>query len=184
MKNAEIAKILYEIGEYLEMEGVAFKPRAYEKAAEAIEVFSDDLDALYKKGGIQAVKMVPGIGKSIAEKIEEFLKTGKMSYYEELKKKTPVNLSELTKIEGLGPKKIKSLYEHLGIKNLKDLERAIAAGKIKKLEGFGEKSEEKLKKGLEFLSKSGARFITGYAMPMGGGIVERLRAVKGAKQVV
>ena len=184
MSNTEIAKILYEIGEYLEMEGVAFKPRAYEKAAEAVEAFPDDIGALYKNSGDKAIRQIPGIGKSIAEKIEEFLKTGKMSYYEELKKKTPVNLSELTKIEGLGPKKIKSLYEHLGIKNLKDLERAIAAGKIKKLEGFGEKSEEKLKKGLEFLSKSGARFITGYAMPMVEGIVERLRAVKGAKQVV
>src|SRR5689334_6987029 len=184
MKNGEIARILYEIGEYLEMEGVAFKPRAYEKAAEAVEVYPDDLAAVYKESGIKGLKEVPGIGESIAEKIEEYLKTGKIGYHQELKKKTPVDLSGLSRIEGLGPKRIRSLYERLKIKNVSDLQKALAAGKIKKLEGFGEKSEEKLKKGLGFLASSGARFITGYAMPMVEGMVAELRGVKGVKEVI
>src|SRR3989344_954655 len=107
MQNSEITKILYEIGEYLEMQEVSFKPRAYEKVAQVIESLEEPVSEIYKKGGIKAVEEIPGVGLSIAEKIEELLKTGKLKYYEQLKKKTPVDLSSLTRVQGLGPKKIK-----------------------------------------------------------------------------
>ncbi len=161
MTNGEISRILHEIGEYLEMQGVAFKPRAYEKVAQTIESLEEPVAEIYKKGGLKAVEDIPGVGVSIAEKIEEILKTGKLKYYEELKKKTPVDLSALTRVEGLGPKKIKVLYQKLGVKNLADLEKAVKAGKIGKLEGFGPKSEQNILKGLEFAKKNSGRFLLG-----------------------
>ena len=111
MDNFEIAKILREIGEYLEMKGEAFKPRAYEKASSAIEALDRPLSEIYQKGGLKALEKIPGVGSSIALKIEELLKKGRLEYYEKLKKKIPVNLSELTSVEGIGPKTIKKLYE-------------------------------------------------------------------------
>lgn len=183
MTNQEISKILSEIGEYLEMQGVVFKPRAYEKAAEAITAISEDIGEIYKKGGLKAVEKIPGVGVSIAEKIEELLKTGKLKYYEQLKEKTPVNLSELSAVEGLGPRKIKVLYQKLGIKNLVDLEEAAKDGKIAKLEGFGPKSEENILKGIGFVKSSGGRFLLGEALPLMRGIVEKLRELKEVERV-
>jgi len=90
MTNQKIAKILYEISEMLEIDSVAFKPRAYKKAAQAIENSKEDLHFVYKKGGIKALENIPGVGKSIAKKIEEYLKKGKIKYYEELKEKTAI----------------------------------------------------------------------------------------------
>ena len=136
MKNQEIAKIFYEIANYLEMEGVAFKPYAYQKAAITLETLEEDVEEIYKRGDLEALKEIPGVGESIALKIEEYLKTGKIKYYEEFKKKTPVNLEELMAVEGMGPKKTKVLYQKLGIRNLKDLEKAARVHKIAPLFGF------------------------------------------------
>ena len=144
MKNKEIAKILDEIGDYLDAEKVAFKPFAYHRAALALEALDDDIEKIYKKGGIKAVEEISGIGKSIAEKIEEYLKTGKIAYYEEYKKKLPVNLEEIIHVEGMGPRKAKILYEKLGIKNLSELEIAAREGKIRNIPSFGEKSEKNI----------------------------------------
>lgn len=184
MKNHEIAKILAEIGEYLDMQNLPFKPRAYEKVAGVIDGLEEDIAEIYEKGGVKALGEIPGVGVSIAEKIEEYLKTGRIKYHEELKKKTPVDLSTLTQVEGLGPKNIKKLYEKLKIKNLDDLEKAAKAGKIKNLEGFGAKSEGNILKGIEFLRKSGGRFILGFAMPAIKEIEERLSRLKEVKKVV
>lgn len=181
--NGEIAKILSEIGEYLDMQNVPFKPRAYEKAAETVAALTEEISETYKKGGLKAVESVPGIGVSIAEKIEELLKTGRLKYYEELKKKTPVNLGELTAIEGIGPKSIKKLYEKLDVKNVADLEKAARAGKIGKLAGFGPKSEESILKGIEFAKSSGGRFVLGYVMPEIRLLQERLGKLRDVKKI-
>src|ERR1700690_1004083 len=99
LSNFEIAKILREIGEYLEMQDVPFKPRAYERAALAVEgLGEEEASEIYKSEGLKALEQIPDVGVSIAEKIEELLKTGDSKYYEELKEKTPVDLSELTRI--------------------------------------------------------------------------------------
>ena len=117
MKNFEVARILRNISILLDMDDVPFKPRAYEKAALSIEALEDDVEQIYQKGGLKALKQIPGVGESIAEKIEEIIKTGKLEYYEELSKKAPVDLESLSGIEGLGPKKIKVLWQKLKIKN-------------------------------------------------------------------
>lgn len=183
MKNAEIAKILYEIGEYLKMQNVAFKPRAYQKAAGVIEGLREEVAEIYEKGELKALEKIPGVGVSIAEKIEELIKTGRLKYHEKLKKKTPVELGELSAVEGLGPKRIQKLYRELGVKNLKDLGKAARRGEIRKLEDFGLKSEENIIKGIEFLKRSGGRFVLGFAMPMIGEIEQRLKNLKEVEKI-
>src|SRR3989344_2638015 len=183
MTNQEIAKILREIGIYLEMDNVAFKPRAYEKAAETIDALGEEVKEIYKKGGLKALEQIPGVGVSIAETMEQLLKTGRAQHHEQLKKKIPVKLDELAKVEGLGPKTIKTLYQKLKIKDLKDLKKSAQAGKISRLEGFGAKSEENILKGIEFLEKFGQRIPLGYAMPEVRLIEEKIRRFKFADKV-
>jgi len=183
MKNQEIAHIFYEIAQFLEMEGVQFKPQAYQKAAITLENLKENIEEIYKKGGRKALEKIPGVGKSIAEKIEEYLKTGRIKYYEELKKKTPVEMEELTAIEGVGPKMVKVLYQKLGIRNLKDLEKAARAHKIAPLFGFGEKTERNILEGIEFLKKSKGRFLLGEILPQVREIERKLRALKEVKKV-
>ena len=87
IENDKIAKILYEIGDFLDVEDIRFKPRAYQKAAIAVDLLEKDIEEVYKKGGKKALEKIPCIGKSIAEKIEEYILTGKIRYYEEKWKK-------------------------------------------------------------------------------------------------
>lgn len=184
MNNHEIAKILYEISEYLEMEDVPFKPRAYEKAADVIEDLNEEVEDIYKKNGLKGVKAIPTVGIAIAEKIEELVKTGRLKYYEDLKKKTPVELGELTAVEGIGPKTIKRLYKDLNVKNLKDLEKAASSGKIRNLEDFGEKTEENILKGIAFYRKSNERFLLGSALEKIRKIEEKIKQISGVKKVI
>jgi len=183
MLNFELAKILKNISLYLEMDEIAFKPQAYEKAAYSIEALKDDISEIYKNGGIKALEDIPGIGKSIAKHIEEFIKTKKIKYYEQLKKKMPVNIEELTSIEGIGPKLVKKLYKSLKIKNIKDLEKAAKAGKIRNLKNFGIKSEENILKGIEFFKKSSGRFILGFILPTIKKIEKKLKSLKEVEHI-
>lgn len=178
VSNQLISKIFREIAIYLSMEDVPFKPQAYEKAANAIGSLEEEAVEIYRKGGVKALENIPGVGVSMAEKIEELVKTGKIKYFEDLKKKYPINLDELGAIEGLGPKSILKLYQKLGIKNLKDLEAAAKAGKISELENFGQKSEENILKGIAFAKKESGRFVLGFIMPEVRAIVSRLNDLK------
>jgi len=162
MTNHEISKILLEMSILLEMDGVQFKPRAYEKAALEIESLDTEAKEIYEKGGIDALMNIPGVGKGIAEHLRDLFEKGHFKEYEDLRKKMPVSISELTAVEGVGPKMVKTLWEKLKIRNLEDLEKAAKAGKIKVLEHFGEKSEQKILKGIEFLKKSGGRRVLGH----------------------
>jgi len=183
MKNQEIANIFYEIANFLEMEGVRFKPYAYQKAAIALETLEEDIEGIYRKGGIQALREIPRVGESIALKIEEYLKSGKIKYYEELKKETPINLNELTAVEGLGPKKAKVLYQKLGIRNLKDLEKAAKAHKITPLFGFGEKTEKNILEGIAFLKRNKGRFLLGEILPQVKEVYQKLKNLKDVEKI-
>ncbi len=176
--------MLREIGEHLAMKNVPFKPRAYEKAAGVIEGLEEEVADIYKKGGIKALKEVPGVGESIAEKIEELLKTGHVKYLEGLERKTPVDLGGLTRVEGLGPKSIKTLYQKLDIRTIAELEAAAKAGKIAKLEGFGAKKEENILKSIGFAKSAGGRFILGFEMAEVRKIEERVRKFPGIEKAV
>lgn len=177
MKNKEIARIFTEIAEYLEMEGVAFKPYAYQKAALTLETLKDDVEDLYGKGGLKALKGIPGVGESIAHKIEEYLKTGKIEYYEEFKRKLPIALDEIVAVEGVGPKKAKVLFEKLGIKTLEELEEAANTHKIAPLFGFGEKTEQNILQAIEFLKGSKGRFLLGEILPIADEVLKKLQSL-------
>lgn len=183
MKNQEISKIFYELSYFLQMEGDKFRPIAYEKAAITLEGLEEDVEEIYKKGGREALERIPGVGKSIAEKIEEYLKTGKIKYYEDFKRKYPINLEELMGIEGIGPRRIKVLYEKLGIKNLTELEEAAKAHKIAPLFGFGEKTEKNILEAIEFAKRSKGRFLLGDILPKVKEIYEKLKNLEGVERV-
>lgn len=183
MTNADIARIMREISMFLDMEGDKFRPRAYEKIAHAIESLDTPVADVYHRGGMKAVAEIPGVGKSTAEKIATLIDTGSLPYYEELRGKTPVDITGLSAIEGLGPKMVKSLYDQLGVRTIDDLEAAARAGKVRHLPHFGEKSEQKILKGIAFLKKSGGRVPLGEALPLMSELAERLRAVPGVRRL-
>ncbi|MBW1917563.1 MAG: DNA polymerase/3'-5' exonuclease PolX [Deltaproteobacteria bacterium] len=183
MKNKEIAKIFYAIAEYLEMEGVAFKPYAYQKAAITLENLKDDVEELYHQGGLKAIKKIPGVGESIALKIEEYLKTGKIQYYEEFKQRLPIELDEIIAVEGLGPKKAKILYEQLGIRTLADLEAAAQAHQIAPLFGFGPKTEANILEAIEFVKRSKGRFLLGEILPVATAVRDRLASLPEVEKI-
>ncbi len=183
MKNQEIAKIFYEIADYLEMEEVQFKPYAYQKVALALENLEEDIGEIYEKGGEKAIEEIPGVGKNIGAKIVEYLKTGKIKYYQDYKKKYPVNMEELTSVEGLGPKMVRDLYGTLKIKNLKELEKAARGGKIRSLPNFGQKTEKNILEGIKFLKRTEGRFLLGDIFPQVKKIESDLRSLKEVEEV-
>ncbi|MEM0148134.1 MAG: DNA polymerase/3'-5' exonuclease PolX [Candidatus Micrarchaeaceae archaeon] len=177
MKNKEVARILSEIAYMLaagEESTSRFEINAYLKAASTIESLQKPIEDIYNEGGIKALMDLPGIGSGIAKKIEEFIKTGKISKHEELKKEYPINFSELTSIEGLGPKKILSLYKELNITDIKSLKKAALEHEISKLPNFGEKSEEQILKNIKLAESSVGRALLGQALPEAESIIKKL----------
>src|SRR3990167_7710986 len=172
------------MAELLEMQDVHFNPRAYAKDPESIGSLGMDVREEYKKGVVKGLWGIPSVGRGIAEKIEEYLKTGHVREYEQMKKKIPVDISGLTAIEGVGPKAIKALWEKLRIKSVADLERAALAGKIAGLPGFGKKSEEKILKGIEFLKQSGGRFRLGDILPYVRALEAELKSIDEVDELV
>src|SRR3989344_3779238 len=183
MKNREIAKIFYDIAKYLKMDNVAFKPYAYEKAGNSLEALEKDVGEIYNKGGLKALMEIPGVGKNISDHIEEYLKSGKIKVYEQLKKKLPLNIDELVRVEGMGPRKVKILYQKLGIKNLKDLEKAAKKHQIAPLFGFGQKTEDNILQGIDFLKRSKGRFLLGDIMPIVKEVFGKLKKLKEVQEI-
>ena len=173
MRNAEVAAVLYDISELLEIKGEnIFKVRAYAKAARAIEGLTEDIEEIASRGKLTEI---PGVGESIAEKIEEYLKTGRIEQYGELLKQVPVELHELLKIPGVGPKTAQLLHEKLEVKNVDDLEKAAKQHRIRRLAGFGAKKEENILSAIERYRQRSTRIPLGTALPVARKIVEFLK---------
>ena len=183
MKNADIAAIFYSIADILEIQRVQWKPIAYRKAARTIESLSEDIEEIYKKGGLKALERIPGVGERLARKIEEFIMTGKVKEYERLKEEMPAGLGDLVSIPGLGPKKAYRLFKELRIRGTKDLEKAIREHRIEKLGGFGAKSEENISKALKLVQTGQERTLLGVALPIAELIVGRLGKIKGVERI-
>jgi DNA polymerase (family 10) len=177
MKNQEIAKILYDMADRFSMDGVAFKPYAYRKAADVLVSEKEDIEKVYQRGGLKELESMPGIGKHIALKIEEYIKTGKIKQYELLKRQIPADVEELTKVEGVGTMTVKTLYEKLNVKNIKDLKRAAEEHKIAPLFGFGDKKEQAILEGIGFLSKNEGRVSIVVAITETKRIIDYLKAM-------
>ncbi|WP_434578681.1 DNA polymerase/3'-5' exonuclease PolX [Thermoanaerobacterium thermosaccharolyticum] len=151
MDKKTVINILNEIGLLLELKGEnPFKSRAYYNAARTIEVLDDDIDALVKDNRLKDVK---GIGDALNKKITELITTGRLEYYENLRASIPEGLIEMLKIPGLGPKKIKTLYDKLDIKTVGELEYACVENRLVELPGFGEKTQKKILEGIQFIKQ-------------------------------
>jgi DNA polymerase (family X) len=190
-KNSEAAKIFREIAFILQTleenksePNVIFKIRSYNKAADEIQNLSSDIGDIYKKEQLKGLLKIPSIGKAIATKLEEYITTGKIHYYDELKEKLPVDVSQFFGLEGIGPKTIKTLYENLGIKNISDLEKAALESKIRSVPGFSQKKEELILKKVQFFRKGGGRRLIGEIYPLAMRIEKRLSANTGVKHAV
>jgi len=176
--------MLFEFSYWHDMQDDAFKPRAYQLAAESIGALGHEVKEAWRKGGIKELKELPAIGQAIAEKIDEYFRTGRIRSYDALKKKFPVDIYGLAHVQGLGPKHIRDLYEQLGVKNLKDLEKVLRKQQVRDLPGFGEKSEEKLARGILLMKRSTGRHLLGHILPLAEDIVTRLSRIPGVKQCV
>lgn len=183
MINPKIVKIFDQIGDYYLMEDTPFKPAAYHRAARIIESSNVDLEEVYQKGGIKAVAALPGIGQSMAKKVEEFIKTGQIQELNDFRQKCPVDLIGLTSIEGVGPKIVKILYQKLGVRTIDDLEKAALSGMVRHLPRFGEKTEQNILKGIKFLREHQGRFILGFVLPFIRQIAQRLRKLPAVERL-
>ncbi len=163
MKNKEVADILYEIADYLEMQDVDWKPRAYRKAARNIEGLSESIEDIHQRGELSEID---GVGENIADKVNEYLETGELEYYQNLREDLPVDIEALTSVEGLGPKRVKKIYQTVGVTDLDELEEACENGEIADIEGFGEKTQEKILKHIETARKGKERMLIGKAFPI------------------
>lgn len=189
--NSEVAKIFREIAFILQTAKekkseptTIFKIRSYNRAADEIENLYSDIGDIYKKEKLKGLLEIPSIGKAIATKLEEYITTGKIHYYDELKEKLPVDVSQFFGLEGIGPKTIKTLYGNLGIKNISDLEKAALEGKIRSVPGFSQKKEELILKKIQFFRKGGGRRLIGEVYPLVRRIEERLSGNTAVKQAV
>ncbi len=180
--NADLAQVLREMALFLEMEGVQFKPRAYEKAAQAVEAHPRPLAELFAAGGEAALQEVPAVGKGIAERLGELLRSGHVQELERMRAATPVDVLALTSIEGLGPKHARALHEALGVRSLADLEAACREGRVRSVPHFGERSEQKILRGLELLRQASGRHPIGEVLPLAREIEARLAGVSGVEQ--
>jgi len=180
MKNIEVAELLNELADYLEFANEPFKIRAYRKAALVIEGLSEDVEQVWNENRLEEL---PGIGEGIAKKIDEFLKTGKLKYLEDLKKKTPVDVEGLGKIEGIGPKTMLKLYRQLKVKTVNDLEKAAKQGKIQDIAGLGPVVEQNILKSIEFAKKSKERVPLGFALASAEEVVRMLKTLKEVERV-
>ncbi len=177
--NLEIARIFGEIADLLEIKQEStFRINAYRKAARAIESLSEDVSAIAARGEL---RKIGGIGTSLAEKIEEHLKTGKIAYHEELRAELPPGLSELMTIPEVGPKTALLLYQRLGITSVDALERAARAGTVRELPRMGARTEQNILRGIERRRQQGARQPLGAVLPHAQAVVEALRRVPGVE---
>src|SRR5213080_4150389 len=142
MTKSEIAAVLEEVAALLELKNEnPFKIRAYTNAARALETFGGNISDLQDE---EALEKIPGIGKSIAEKIRELAATGSLKFLEELRAEFPPGILELFSLPNLGPKKIKALFEKLKISSIEHLLKACQDGRVAELPGFGETTQQKL----------------------------------------
>ena len=182
MENKSIADIFTGIADILDIQGEnPFRIRSYRNAARTITDMSERVQALVSAG--KNLEEIPGIGKSIHEKIEEILSTGKCQLLEELRSKIPPGLTELLKLEGLGPKKVKLLYDQLQVDSVERLEKAAQSGRLRNVAGMGVKTEEKVLKSVEQYRAGMGRFKLSVGFTYTEALKKYLEGVPGVKRL-
>ena len=173
MKNRFVADILYQIADLLDVKGeIFFKTRAYRIAAQTIEVLNEDIETVSNENRLQSI---PGVGEALAKKITEIVETGKLEYFEKLKKEIPAGLLTLLELQGLGPKKVSALYKNLGITTIEELRNACTKGKLRDLDGFGEITERNILRGIQLREKTSGRVLLNMAYADGNSYLDYLK---------
>jgi len=181
VKNLELSRIFEQIARILKVKDEnPFKIRAYEKVALILENLPIDLDTIYQQRGLNNI---PGVGEGIAKKIEEFITTGRLEYYEKLKESIPAGVIEFLDIPEIGPKTARLLYEQLKVDSIEKLEEAVKKHKIKDLPGMGEKSEINILRGIELYKRSKERVPLGLALPLAEEIIKILSKLKEIERI-
>lgn len=181
MKNLQLAVVLTEIGDMLELLGEnPFRIRAYRRASRSIELLPESIETIWREGRLDEVE---GVGKGIAAGIEQWLKTGTIDYYEELQTQVPRGLLEVTRVPGVGPKRARLLHDELGIGSLEELEQACVEGRVRTVKGLGAKTEENILKGIERLRRHSERLPLGVALPIARSLVDELQKVPVVQRV-
>lgn len=177
MTNLEIARVFRQVADLLELQGGdRYRVEAYRRVANNIETTSENLVHLHDR---DALRDIPGVGEAIAAKIEELIETGRLRYLEELQAQVPPGLPELLEIPGLGPKKVRALWQGLGITSIDELEAAAKAKRVRQLPGMGAKTEENILKGIEGYRAHRERTRLGDALPYAEQLLESLREAAG-----
>ncbi|HSA75788.1 MAG TPA: helix-hairpin-helix domain-containing protein [Candidatus Nitrosocosmicus sp.] len=172
ISNAEISQILRKLAFLLEMDSnkedknLSFKNRAYLRAADQIENLPIHVETIYKEKGLNGLLQIPLIGKAISSKIEEYLNTGKIEYYEKLRIKYPIEIDDFLSLEGIGPKTLRGIIDAVPIRNLKDLEDLIKDEKLRTIPGFSQKKEINLLKKIESHRIGKLRSLLGDLYPL------------------
>ena len=170
-----------KIADLLEIKGESvYKIRAYRNGAESIETWGERIEDVARNGDLTNI---PGVGKAISEKIVELLDTGELDYLRKLSQEYPEELTELLKIPDLGPKKVKLIWEELGISSVEALQKAAESGKLQTLSGFGAKSEQRILHGINALAAHTNRHLLDEAWRMAGEIIEHLQDVDGVLKI-
>lgn len=174
MRNDEVAAVLNEIADLLEMSDPSdrFRPIAYRRAARAIESLPEDVEDLAKRGTLENI---PGVGKAIAGKIKQYLAEGQVDALETLRQEFPPGLVEIMRVRDIGPRTARRLYFELKITSLDGLRKAAEAGQLRKLKGFGEKTEQNILRGIQVSEQTKGRQLLGVALPIAERIIAHLR---------
>ncbi|HOT07159.1 MAG: hypothetical protein A4E45_00294 [Methanosaeta sp. PtaB.Bin039] len=181
MKNKEIAELLYDMGELLELKGEnRFKIIAYGKAARAVESLQEDVEAVWQR---EELDRIPGVGRAIAEKIAEYLQTGRMRAYDDLVSETPAGQRELLQVAGIGPKTVALIHEKLGVSTLDELEAAARQHRIRRLPRMGPTREANILRAVERYRKRSSRIPLSIAAPLVEEIVSYLRRIDGLDNI-
>lgn len=179
VSNQQLVETFRMIGDLLEIKGeVIYKILAYRKAADSLENLGRDAYDIWQEGQLTEI---PGVGKAIAEKMEEIFSTGKLEFLEKLKSEVPPGLVEVLQVPDLGPKKTAMFWKELGITNLSELEDAARAGKLRSLPGMGEKSESRILAGIAAVGRRTDRTPLGKAWPFAQEMLAWLRTLPGVK---
>ncbi len=177
MNNRELAGTFTLIANLLEIKGeVIYVTLAYRKAAESLLALAQDANIYWKQGRLREI---PGVGKAIAEKIDELLHTGQLGFLLNLEQEVPPELAEWLQVPGLGPKKVALIWKQLAITNLAQLKEAAQTGKLRSLPGMGEKSEAQILVGIESLARRSGRIPLGRAFPLAQEIITALMKIPG-----
>jgi len=181
-RNAEVAARLEEYADLLEAQGVEYKPNTYRRAAENVREHPAAVAELAADGE-DAVAEIDGVGDAIAAKVVEYVETGSIEELEAERTELPVNMAELTAVEGVGPKTVGSLYDALGVRTLDDLEDAARAGEIREVSGFGATTEQNIQDGVDFARQAQERELLGDARPAAEDVLDFLADVDAVERV-